>query len=352
MELKIKKTIPAELELSEANYEKFFARVNLGARSDSCDDEGTLADAISSVFSKDVEREFQENLWLSKLIGTKPRSAIMEKTDLTKPQMGNTLYVNKLAGLKNAGDLGDTHLLESDEENLDHSRVAITPSRRGNAICYTRKVRHSASFSIQQEAKSLLSDWAANKIEDLIIAALDTGTRLLPCGAAATVAGLTATDTILGQDLLRAFAALRTTNAKGIQEIDNKYMVILSPEQYHDLFTDASFVATVAASSQGTTFDWPGFVGNYAGMILFVSNRLPGSQTDESPGVNYHTGFALGARAAALAWEQRWEWRTKVSSYQELFGNGLDAWVSAALLNNDYVVKICSAVSGIGLSTT
>lgn len=340
METVLEKKIPNGIEMSEANYEKFFSRINLGARQDTCDDTTTLGNAIGSIFSKDVEREFAENLWLSKLIGTKPRSAIVEKTDLTTPNLGDTLYVNKLAGLTAQGDLGETHNLEGDEESLDHSRVAITPSRRGNAVCYTRKVRHSASFSLQLESKSLLADWAANKIEDLIIAALDTGTRLLPCGTAGTVSALTGTDTLGSQDLLRAFAALRTTNAKGISELNNKYLVILSPEQVTDLFTEAAFVANVAAASVGTTFDWPGFVGSYSNMVLFVSNRLPGAQTEESPGQNYHTGFAIGARAVALAWEQKWEWRTKLSSYQELFGNGIDAWVKKLPLLSVTIVEI------------
>ncbi|MBA7474855.1 hypothetical protein ES707_10217 [subsurface metagenome] len=122
-----------EVKLSEQNFKKFFSKVNLGERSDDCMDEDDLAGAIPKLWSNVLEVEYSADLWLSALIGDKPKSMIIEKTELEK-NPGDTIWISRVQQLQNAGELGQTHNLENDEESLDLDYLGLVPTRRGNEL--------------------------------------------------------------------------------------------------------------------------------------------------------------------------------------------------------------------------
>lgn len=340
-----------DIKLDSKFFDKFFHQVNLGAYpdTDKAETEESLASAIGKIWSKSLELEFQDDLWLSKLIGTKPRSAIITKDELTVPHLGDTMYISKAAGLSAEGNLGTDHSLKDDEENLDLSRISLHPVRVGNAVKFRTKAAHSVSFKLREEIRALLADWAAEKIEKLIIAGLEgcSEAHTLFAGTSNSKETLTQTDTILASDLLRLYVSLLESKAKGISELGGYFALIMSPRQWYDLCLDPVFMSTVAAASVGKSYDWEGFVGSYSHFRLFTSNLVHSQISEASPGVDVYSAYALGARAACVGWEQHWSWLKKGSSgdYGESDGVGSDAWVESKILNQKYLYKLQSCAT-------
>lgn len=335
-----------EVQLSEQNFEKFFSRVNLGARTDDCMDEADLAGAIPKLWSTVLETEYTADLWLSALIGDKPKSMIIEKTDLEK-NPGDTIWISRVQQLTNSGELGMTHILEGDEENLDLDYLGLVPSRRGNATCWTKKSAHATAFDLKTASRQLLASWAATKIESILMTALAGATNILWAGVATGAADITQTDTIQGSDLLRLYVSMLNQTAKGITELNDHYCLLLHPLQYFDLMQDASFVNSLSAASQLKTLDIAGYVSSYSKLKIFVTPLLPVEQSEGSPGINIYTGYCLGARSLALAWQQRPSFLTKISSYNELRGVGTDFWVASGILRQSGILAIKSSCTPI-----
>lgn len=61
-----------KIQLDEKFFNKFFSKINLGPRTDTTDDEESLAIAIPKLWSMQLETEFEADLWLAALIGQKP----------------------------------------------------------------------------------------------------------------------------------------------------------------------------------------------------------------------------------------------------------------------------------------
>lgn len=340
-----------DLKLDEKFFNKFFHEVNLGAypESSKAETEATLDSAIGKLWSTELEREFLVDLWLSNLIGTKPRSAIITKDELVTPHLGDSMYISKAAGLSAEGDLGTTHSLKDDEENLDLSRVMLKPSRIGNAVAFRTKLEHSLSFTLRSEVKNLLADWAAQKIEKLIIAALENCSlaNTLLAGTSDSKENLTQTDTVQASDLLRLYVSLLESGAKGIAELGGFYCLILHPRAWYDLSLDTTFMTAVAQASVGKTYDWEGFVGSYSHFRMFMSPLVHSQISEGSPGVNVYSAYALGARAACIGWQKHWSWLRKGSSgdYGETDGVGTDAYCESKILNQKYLYKLQSAAT-------
>jgi len=337
-----------EVKLDSQFFDKYFAKIDLGVREpDGAEDEQTLQGAIGKLWSFSLEKEFESDLWLSALIGTKPRSAIIEKTELTRKHAGDTLHISKAAALSAEGSLGTTHTLVGNEENLDLSQVSFVPSRVGNAVKWrTKSGEHTVSFDLRNEVKDLLAAWAAEAVEKRLIAACDlcSAANTLFAGTAASKAGVTATDVMQATDLLRLYVCLLDSGAKGIQELGGYFALIMHPRQWFDLSMDPVFMSTVAAASAVKAYDIEGFVGSYSNFRIFTSNLCHSQDSGGSPGEMVYSMYALGARSLGLGWEQRWSWLEKGDiDYGETKGIGTDAWFEAKILNQKYLYRLQSA---------
>lgn len=345
MELQLK-------EIGTPEFEKFF-NVHLGDMPEGPENEASLQSAISKLWSADVEVAFEEGLYLSPLISKNVKALVVEKEDLLSEHRGDTLYINKLAALEpeNDGDLGTAKRIYNNETPLEKSRISITPSRRGAGVAWVPKVAHSISYDLRQEVKGLLSNWMSGKIERMLMASANQAPQTLFSGVATSMATLTSTDILLGTDLARAFAVLRSQNAQGVSGLDDYYFGVISPECYLDLLNDASFLAAVTATSSEGKLELKNYVQSYAHIRLFVSTNVPRGITEGSPGCAYDVSFFMGSRALALAWENRWSWKEREEHYGEVAGVMSDAWVESAVLNPNYICKIVSSSTPIGVTT-
>lgn len=148
------------LKLDEQFFAKFFSDVKLGEKpADQCTDEEIMAGAIPKIWSKVLEKEFEKRLWLKRYIGKSGFPAIVEKSELLE-NPGDTIWINKINLLTSSGDLGQTHTLSGQEEQLSPSRVGLIPTRKGNAICWPHIMTRKVPFELKSESKDLLAYWA------------------------------------------------------------------------------------------------------------------------------------------------------------------------------------------------
>jgi len=322
-----------DLQLSEKFFKTNFS-VRLGARADECTDEDELSGAIPQVWARELEREYTEALWWKQYMGTNLNDGVIEKNELIT-QDGDRIYINRIAQLTNAGDLGSTHLLESDEEKLSLTRVDFQPVRIGNAVCWPYIMGQQVSFNLRTEVKNLLADWYANKTDTLLMTAAVASTNVIWGGVATSRATIAATDTFGAHELKRMNILLASRKAKAVRGANGNYVCLVHPFQYYDLLNDADWVA--ASRYDGSKQIFMGYVGTYMNIDVLMTNNVPSVDSGASPGVTVYQAIAFGARALGIAFGTPLTWREKVSSYGEMVGIGSDRYVHGQILNTDYV---------------
>lgn len=350
MEIKLDKKIPDGITLSEENFKKLFERsIKLGEDTSGCTTPDDLAGAIPELMSKIVEIETAERLWLSPLISsTILNTAIVEKTDLEKGP-GDTISISKVDQLEPVagGLLGNTHLIEGDETSLSLDYVSFQPVRFGAGLCWNKKSSHATAWDLKATARTLLSQWAASRIEKMIFAALATSNRILFASPATSMLDITPTDTFASGDILNAYVSLLNTSTLPITQLDDFYMLILHPLVYADLMRDSLFVTAISQASQGKTFDLKGFLASYSGCRIAVSPLCPTETSPGSPGCTVYSSFMIGSRAVGIAYEQKQQYLEKISSYGELEGAGVDFFAESKLLRDQNVIVIKSAATPV-----
>lgn len=300
-----------ELQLNDKFYKTNFA-IRLGARSDVCTDEDELSGAIPQVWARELEREYTEALWWKQFMGTNLNDGVIEKNELIT-QDGDQIYINKIAQLTNAGDLGSTHLLEADEEKLSLTRVTFRPVRIGNAVCWPYIMGNKVSFNLRTEVKNLLADWYANKIDNLLMAAAVASGNVIFGGTAGSRAALTATDTFGTHELKRMRILLMSRKTKPVRGAKFNYICLVHPFQEYDLLNDTDWVAASRYDQSKQIFQ--GYMGTYMGIDVLSTNNVPSVDSGASPGVTAYQAIAFGARALGISFGTPLTWREKISSY-------------------------------------
>lgn len=352
MELEIEKTLANEIKLSEKVFQDLFSRsVSLGERSDAAMSPSDLAAAIPEVWDHLVEIETAEKLYLSAIISsTVLNSAIVEKVDLLAGP-GDTLWISKVGQLEapNDGALPDSHQIEGQEVKLGLDMVSFKPTRYGVGTAWTKKTGHATAFSLKNTARTLLAQWAAGRIERLLMTALNAASRVIYAEPAESLDMLTATDTFDSTDILRAYACLLNTSTLGITQLGDQFLLLMHPFVYADLFRTGIFTTTVAQASQGKTFDFKGFLSSYSNCVIATTPLMPHESTPGSPGCEVYTSALIGSRALGIAYEQKPKFLEKISSYGENLGVATDFWCESKVLRDESIILIKSAATAINV---
>lgn len=321
--------------IGEKEFKKLYD-IKLGIRDpDQCTDEELLAGAIPKIWIKELEIEFKENLFWQQFTGTGKAAGVVRKDELIR-ERGDQIYINKLKQLKNAGDLGVTHTLEGNEEQLDLSRVAFKPDRKGNAVCWDQILGQKVSFAIETEARNLLADWAATKVDTMHFNAAYLSSNVVYGGGKASRNALTTTDTFDAELLKEISTILAEHKAATVGGIPADYVGLISAGQAYDLFNDPMWIA--AQRYAGSEKIFKARLGDYMGITLFRTGQVQTVENAASPSETVHRAVFFGARALGAAWGQPWDRKNKISSYGEQKGIGLDCWLDIKILNPEYLV--------------
>ncbi len=234
-----------DFKLDEKFFKEHFSDIRLGVKpADQCTDEELLAGAIPQIWAKALEKEFQEKLYWAKFTGTGLYSGVVRKDELIKTP-GDRIYINRISQLTADGDLGSTHTLEGNEENLSLGRLTLVPERKGNAVCWNLIGEKRVNFPMRDTAKTLLADWAARKVDSMIMAEARTCQKVIYSGTATSQLTLQTTDTFTAHDLKRAMIILAANKAQKVDGAAGDYVALLHPYQYFDLLNDPDWLAAV-----------------------------------------------------------------------------------------------------------
>lgn len=279
------------------------------------------------VWEEKLFREVMPEAFCSNMMGTGPEAAIHVKTQLEKGQ-GDKITFGIAARLQTEGVTGDDQL-EGQEEALVTYSDDVTLDQYRNAVLVRGKLsRKRAAFSITDEAKFMVKQWMAEKIDKLCFNALVASPSLVVYRDGGASGALTKTSTpSTAQGALtaansklnlqtftylrtlakggndRAFSPIRPIKIKG-----KEYYVLLCHEDVlYDIKNDTNFTAA-QRECQERSADHPLFVGAtalYDGVIVRTHEFLHHASDGGAGSVDWAKCVLMGAQSLVWAWGER-----------------------------------------------
>ena len=128
----------------------------------------TIAGLRQELWRKKLFADVRDELWITKFIGTSPRSMIMEMTDLKK-QKGAKINYGLGAKLSGAGVTGDS-TLEGSEEAMNTYEEELEINQLRHAVRMTGRMdEKKAAYNMRSNAKEKLTDWWAERLDQELI---------------------------------------------------------------------------------------------------------------------------------------------------------------------------------------
>ena len=115
----------------------------------------------------------------------------------------------------------------------DVNTVSVTLNEYGNTVLNTRKLGEFAFSDVDPAIANIVAYNMADSIDRIVVSTLITGSNVIYGGSATATSGLTAADTLAGEDIRKAVAKLRAANA--VPREGMLYACYSHPEAAHDL---------------------------------------------------------------------------------------------------------------------
>jgi N4-gp56 family major capsid protein len=275
-----------------------------------------------------------EKAFFNRFMGAGADSIIQVKEELTK-QAGDAINIPLLLPLSGAGVTGD-NTLEGNEEALIYRAFEVTINQIRNAVCLEGRFdEKKTQINMRQDAKTSLSNWLADKIDDMLFSTLTTSptthptdptqTRVIfPTGVSAESA-ITASDKFTTDLIGKAKRLATASKDKQVKpvKVDGRetYVMVIDPWQARDLTADPKWVAAQqSANVRGEKNPiFSGALGMYDGVVIHQSGRIPRTATGASSANVGHALF-LGAQAAVFAEGEKPRWVEKAFDYDNRQG--------------------------------
>lgn len=302
-----------------------------------------LPQAILDVYSTDLLHEAMGIMRFEEFA--------VQKTELGRTP-GQTITMTRFNNITRGGEL-DEHTA-MDEKGMSSSQRALTVTEFGNAVGVTEKLLQMSFDDTMKEAATLLGrDYAV--VNDLLCRdALAAATQVLYSGAKTSRAAMVGGQDFFDVELIRlAVEILQTKNAPKF--MGDFYVSFIHPHQAAYLKRDPDW--TAAQNYANTRALFVGELGRWED-VVFVSTThcRNGAAATTDPGylaalVNAATAGATNAdvyeamvfsdsaygKATGLPVEMRDD---GISDYGRKHGLGWYSIMGAALLEDDFVVKI------------
>lgn len=307
-------------------------------------------------------REALKATYINKFISSSSKSIVHLRTE-TEKDAGDRIRIGLRMQLSGRGVTGDS-TLEGNEEALSTYNDDVYIDQLRHAVRSAGKMSEQrVPFSVRDEARSGLTDWWADRMDQAFFYQLCGYTAesdIAYTGMQATIAA--SSDRILRPSGVSADQSLSTTDLMNLTKIDyavemakvstplmrpimingaQHWVMFLHPYQVTDLRTNTSTGQWLdiqkAAMSGGKVSDNPifnGALGMYNNVVLHEATRVPA-------GINGSTGAAVsntrravlcGAQAALLAFGQESGGSEAYSWQEELFDYGNQLGVSAGAI--------------------
>lgn len=316
-------------------------------------------DALAvKLWSKKVSVEALKQTWAFKFMG-KDDSSVIQIFDDLKASPGDRIRVPLRRLLAGNGTQGDA-TLEGNEERISYFNDDVFINQLRHAVREGgRFTRQLVPFDIREHARLSLQDWWADRIDTWFFNQIcgntfQTDTRFT--GNQATIApdsdhliiaggntGFSLSNTTTNKftlTLIDVAVEKAKTLAVPIRPImiggEQKYVMFLHHFQVTDMknstATNQWFDIQKAAMQGGNVTNNPiytGALGEYNGVILHASNRIPGMASSAGGAVAGNTqvrnAVMCGAQACIMAFgrgnsPERYEWVEDYFDYENQFG--------------------------------
>jgi len=315
-------------------------------------------DALAvKLWSKKIAVEALKQTWVYKFMGRTDNS-LLQIFDDTQKSAGDRIRIPLRRLLAGAGVQGDG-TLEGNEERITYYSDDVFINQLRHAVREGgRFTRQLVPFDIREHARLSLQDWWAERIDTWFFNQIcgntgQTDTRytgnqtaiaadadhLIIAGAGPT--GFTLSNTATQQFTLTlidvAIEKAKTLDVP-IRPImvggEQKYVMFLHHFQVFDMkkttATNQWFDIQKAAMQGGNVSNNPiytGALGEYNGVVLHASNRVPGFSSSATgvTGTPIKQAVLCGAQAASMAFgrghsPERYEWVEDYFDYENQFG--------------------------------
>ena len=316
------------------------------------------------VWTKKLILEAINQAWFGKFVGEDSNAVVQSLTDLKKGP-GDTIYPMLRAQLTGDGVQGDA-TLEGKEEELQTNRDAVLIDQIRHAVrSKGRASEQRVPFSMRSEAFSGLRDWWTVRLDNTFFnqiggnsnqsstlftgnnatAAPSANNHLFVGGtaeaslttSASSAFSLTVVDRMVTRAKTKANTPIRPVMIGG----EEKYVLFMHTFQHHQLRTTAAasgnYLDIQKAAIQGAKISgnplYTGAIGEWNGVILHESTRVPGNNTGtQSIGVaNVYRAILCGAQAAVMAVGN--DSNTESPNwYEQLFDYGNKLGVAAGMI--------------------
>lgn len=281
-----------------------------------------------------AEKLYRETLPMSYwqangFMGTGPDSVVQVRTDLEKDK-GDKITFGLVMRLQGAGVTGDNALKGQEEALVTYDdSVSLEQYRHGVSV-RGRLTRQRAAFEITDEARAMLKQWGAEKIDRLCFNALTTvstptfvvyrdggasGAMAKTTTAATAKSALTAANSKLN---LQTFTYLRTVAKTGnnrafspIRPIKIKgrdwYVLLCHEDVLYDIKNDTNFTAA-QRECQERSDEHPLFTGAtaiYDQVIVHTHEFMPIASDGGAGTVDWAQCALMGSQALTWAWGMR-----------------------------------------------
>jgi N4-gp56 family major capsid protein len=270
------------------------------------------------LWSEKLYRDTLKDIFLTNMIGKGADSIIEMKSDLEKEKGDNVTFGLRMR-MTDAGQSSSTTgiTLEGNEVAMTTYDFSVSLTEYGQSIKAQSKLSlKRPAFDLRTEMKDTLKDWAAEKLETIMLNALlaspSTNRYIEKTGVMAA----------LDVEALRRKAKTVTPTIRPITIKGKKYFVLLAhPYALKGLKADDDFRnANMNARDRGV--DNPLIQGAdliYDGVLIYEYNRSEMLLTG-----NVCRSLLLGAQAGALAWAQKPSWMEKDFDYDRIPGVAVD----------------------------
>lgn len=261
---------------------------------------------------------------------------LIRKDDLTK-SAGDTIKIDLVMALKNAGIVVDTTQLQGNEEKVDFRQMSFTVAPLANGVRWTELAEQLINHNMRSTALNQLQKWLAGKLDDAVWTMLTASTQPTLnkwfAGAATTIGTVTTAmyPTLTDISEIKAYAQtalkiepLRMDNGEeffGLVLHPYANLQLKKDTNYQQALRDASARGDLNRLFTGATFLWDGVIG-------FVSNRVP-TAADGSASATVARNVFFGAQAGIRGFAQYPDWR------EEFFDYGREAGVATTLIKGE-----------------
>ena len=294
------------------------------------------ANLIPKVWERRLWVEAMDKLFFKKFAGSEvptgdktSKSALTDivhiSTDLTK-NPGNTIVFGLAYQLSGAGVSGAT-AMEDAEEAISLYDQSVTIDRIRNAVLWD-EVRQGqfSPYGIRDAAKGLLSDWLANRIDQLTITALTTSPtsdRILYGGDATSDAEIDSSDVFSTTMIEAACRYAKMCSPKVRPIIVNgraRYVILAHPYQIASLRTEKAWLeAQQSANVRGENNPiFNDAAGIWGPAIIFEYEKIPTYSTWGGGSVPGARAVLLGAQAVLWGFGKKAYWKERQTDYDSV----------------------------------